>query len=89
MVDISFVDRVANNSYVYGHGTSIFWFCIVTDNVLRLREFYRTALNAESDGDESHSFVHLADSSLAIYSPKRHKNPSVAAQHSGAGSIIL
>ena len=64
-------------------------FCILTDDVLRLRDFYQRVLEADADGDEVHSFVHLCALSFAIYNPAKHEDSRIAALDFGSGSVIL
>ena len=64
-------------------------FCIITQDVERLKGFYQITLKADSEGSEIHSIIHLSDSSFAIYNPSKHQNARMDAMDSGAGSIIL
>lgn len=44
--------------------------CIITDDVLKLVQFYVTVFNAEADGDEIHSTVVANGFGIAIYAKK-------------------
>jgi predicted enzyme related to lactoylglutathione lyase len=49
--------------------------CLLTNNVLRLAEFYRTVLNTTSDSDdEVHQEIFVKGAALTIYNDGKEKN---------------
>jgi uncharacterized glyoxalase superfamily protein PhnB len=63
--------------------------CLVTKDVIKLRQFYQDVLLAETEGDEIHSLVHLDAFSFAIYNPAIHENSTIPVHDSGGGSVVL
>lgn len=41
--------------------------CFITHDVLKLRRFYESVFNVESEGDEVHSFLTIGGLGIAIY----------------------
>ncbi len=64
-------------------------FCVLTNDVVRLRDFYAAVLRAETEGDEIHSLVRLDTCSFAIFDPSKTEVQDVFAKRSGRGSVIL
>ena len=65
-------------------------FCLLTTNVIRLRDFYRDVLEAEVEGGSAHSGVHLDAFSFALFDPTKSDGfKELGDNANGNGSVIL
>ena len=62
---------------------------LVTRDVVRLRAFYQDVLQADAEGNEIHSIVHLDAFSFAIYNPALHEQSTIPASDSDGGSVVI
>jgi len=58
--------------------------CLITENVLELRQFYESIFDVESEGDEVHSFLKIDDLDMAIYA-KNAAESDMGFDFTGAG----
>lgn len=63
--------------------------CLITTDVIQLRRFYCQILQAEAEGDEVHSLLHLDTFSFAIYNPALHSERTIPVHDAGGGSVVL
>jgi uncharacterized glyoxalase superfamily protein PhnB len=70
-------------------GKELTGICLVTSDVIKLREFYQDVLQAGVEGDRVHSVVHLDAFLFAIYNPAIHETSTIPMHHSGGGSVVI